>query len=378
MQKVSEDAGITAFIDKRGRSWNMASYTDMLCRTSSMQIFHQAKTNEYLAHGEDLVIVSSHSPTCDKCAPWNGKVLSLTGETPGYPTMEEAKAAGLFHPNCRHTYNLYIADDDYTGNDQQPKVGNGTNPEFASRGENTADEGIARERRGNEIDLKAVFKDVGDERMRAGLIRAFDKAPDGIKRKLERFIPFAEYYETAGRSFQSGDKVYINIEKALATAKMNYPNNRWDGDRLGHTLRHETGHYLDHRLGLKENRYTWSCSGEMDDAIMVDRKAFTGGGKAKGPLREAMAKAIGPGSDYYNHPAVSDIFCSMSKGWIRGFWGHAIGYYRGAGARVNAEVFAQLTSIYANNEQDAVEFLKKWFPNTVKVYEEKIKGEVGK
>lgn len=112
MQKVSEDAGITAFIDKRGRSWNMASYTDMLCRTSSMQIFHQAKTNEYLAHGEDLVIVTSHTPTCAKCAPWNGKILSLTGETPGFPTMDEARAAGLFHPNCRHTYGLYIEDDE--------------------------------------------------------------------------------------------------------------------------------------------------------------------------------------------------------------------------------------------------------------------------
>ncbi|MCR5336665.1 MAG: hypothetical protein K6E42_08990 [Synergistes sp.] len=111
MQKVSEDAGITAFIDKRGRSWSMASYTDMLCRTSTMQIYHQAKTNEFLAHGEDLVIVSSHTPTCDKCAPWNGKILSLTGETPGYPTMAEAEAAGLFHPNCRHTYGLYIEDD---------------------------------------------------------------------------------------------------------------------------------------------------------------------------------------------------------------------------------------------------------------------------
>ena len=112
MQKVSEDVGITAFIDKRGRSWNMASYTDMLCRTSSMQIFHQAKTNEYLAHGEDLVIVTSHTPTCAKCAPWNGRILSLTGETPGFPTMDEARAAGLFHPNCRHTYGLYIQEEE--------------------------------------------------------------------------------------------------------------------------------------------------------------------------------------------------------------------------------------------------------------------------
>ncbi len=29
-----------------------------------------------------------------------GEILSLTGKTPGYPTLEEAKTAGLFHPNC--------------------------------------------------------------------------------------------------------------------------------------------------------------------------------------------------------------------------------------------------------------------------------------
>ncbi|MEG1501987.1 MAG: phage minor capsid protein [Synergistaceae bacterium] len=71
------------------------------------------KTNEYLAHGEDLVIVTSHTTTCKKCSPWGGKILSLTGETKGYPTMEEAKASGLFHPNCRHTYSLWLEEDIY-------------------------------------------------------------------------------------------------------------------------------------------------------------------------------------------------------------------------------------------------------------------------
>src|SRR5690606_18083284 len=32
------------------------------------------------------------------CRPWEGKVLSLTGRTPGYSTVAEARAAGLFHP----------------------------------------------------------------------------------------------------------------------------------------------------------------------------------------------------------------------------------------------------------------------------------------
>lgn len=116
MQKISSDNGITAFIDKRGRKWNMATYCEMLARTSTAQIFHQGKTNEYLAHGEDLVIVTHHTPTCDKCAKWGGKVLSLTGETKGYPTIDEARAAGLFHPNCRHTYSLYMEFDDETDN----------------------------------------------------------------------------------------------------------------------------------------------------------------------------------------------------------------------------------------------------------------------
>jgi hypothetical protein len=34
--------------------------------------------------------------------------LSLTGKTPGYKTLEQAKNAGLFHPNCRHTLTGYI------------------------------------------------------------------------------------------------------------------------------------------------------------------------------------------------------------------------------------------------------------------------------
>ena len=116
MQKISAERGISAFIDKKGRSWTMATYCEMLTRTATAEIFHQAKMNEYLAHGEDLVLVTYHTPTCEKCSPWGGKVLSLTGETQGYPTMAEAKAAGLFHPNCRHTYSLYLKFEDGTDN----------------------------------------------------------------------------------------------------------------------------------------------------------------------------------------------------------------------------------------------------------------------
>jgi len=73
-----------------------------------MEAHLQGTANRLMEQDHDLVKVSSHLGACEKCQPWEGEVLSLTGKTPGYPTLEEARDAGLFHPNCRHAYGLYI------------------------------------------------------------------------------------------------------------------------------------------------------------------------------------------------------------------------------------------------------------------------------
>lgn len=100
--------GVTGFKDRTGRNWNMRTYTQMVARTTTMQAHLQGTANRLLENDYDLVKVSTHSGACELCIPWQGKVLSLTGRTPGYPTIYEAEAAGLFHPNCRHAYGLYI------------------------------------------------------------------------------------------------------------------------------------------------------------------------------------------------------------------------------------------------------------------------------
>lgn len=108
MMRLAEKGGLISFIDSAGRSWNMGSYVEMLSRTTLMQVHNAATWNEFAEHGEDLIQISYHTPTCEMCAPWNGKVLSLTGKTPGYPTLAEAEGAGLFHPNCRHASSLFL------------------------------------------------------------------------------------------------------------------------------------------------------------------------------------------------------------------------------------------------------------------------------
>ena len=99
--------GIESFTDKRGRAWNLRTYADMVAQTTTMEAELQGTVNRTLEAGMDLVKVSDHQEECELCRPWEGRVLSLTGATAGYPTLEEAKAAGLFHPRCLHALTPY-------------------------------------------------------------------------------------------------------------------------------------------------------------------------------------------------------------------------------------------------------------------------------
>lgn len=104
------EQGVTGFKDKRGRQWNMTSYTEMVSRTTLMEVHLEGTANRLLERGHDLVKVSRHSNPCRLCQPWEGKTLSLTGKTEGYPTLEQARSAKMFHPNCRHAYSLFLPD----------------------------------------------------------------------------------------------------------------------------------------------------------------------------------------------------------------------------------------------------------------------------
>jgi len=102
------ERGVTGFKDRSGKMWNMRTYTEMVARTTTQQAHTEGTLNRLSEQGHDLIIVSRHKSPCSLCAPWEGKVLSITGKTKGYPTFEEAKSAGLMHPNCRHAVSLYI------------------------------------------------------------------------------------------------------------------------------------------------------------------------------------------------------------------------------------------------------------------------------
>ncbi len=98
--------GITGFVDKAGHNWNMRRYAKVLAQETTNGAFRQGTINRFQEHGHDLVRISSHSGSCPKCTPWQNRTLSLSGNTPGHPTLAEAQGAGLLHVGCLHVISL--------------------------------------------------------------------------------------------------------------------------------------------------------------------------------------------------------------------------------------------------------------------------------
>lgn len=103
-----QEQGLASMVDKKGRRWQLDNYAKMLFRTKAVESRNVGLINRMAENDYDLVQVSQHQGSCPLCSPWEGKVLSITGKTKGYPTYRDAVDGGLFHPNCRHAINTMI------------------------------------------------------------------------------------------------------------------------------------------------------------------------------------------------------------------------------------------------------------------------------
>lgn len=115
------DKGISAFVDSQGRQWQIASYAEMATRTATNNALREGRLEGLANNGRDLIIVSSVPNPSDLCAPYERKVLSITGKTSGYTPLQEAKEQGLFHPNCRHSFTRYVPGETIIGDTDAQK-----------------------------------------------------------------------------------------------------------------------------------------------------------------------------------------------------------------------------------------------------------------
>lgn len=99
-----QEKGITFFTDKIGRKTPIEKYIRMRVFTDIVTIQRTSYFVRAIQYGVDLVRIVHLNihPTCELCAPFEGKILSINGDESGYMTIEQAENYGLFHPNCDH------------------------------------------------------------------------------------------------------------------------------------------------------------------------------------------------------------------------------------------------------------------------------------
>ncbi len=100
--------GIQSVVYRNGRRVSIEAYSEMVGRTMSGHAAVQASLNRYEEYGYDLVRVSAHFRACELCVPWEGAVLSQSGKSGQYPSLDEAVGAGLWHPNCAHDVSAFF------------------------------------------------------------------------------------------------------------------------------------------------------------------------------------------------------------------------------------------------------------------------------
>lgn len=122
------------FIDKAGTKWPLKSYFNTLARTELMTAARASYDDKVTDEGFDVMKLTTSGHCCEACARFEGELFSLTGATKGLPTKQDLIDAGVFHPNCTHSYSVvpdYIRERNYN-HDGTPKRKNGDTPAKSS------------------------------------------------------------------------------------------------------------------------------------------------------------------------------------------------------------------------------------------------------
>ena len=105
MRRDLEERGVTGFVDRRGARWTLSNYARMALTTTTSEAANRGVADAVKATGRDLVRVSDHhckhhpSDPTNPCRVFEGKMLSLTGRTPGVPVLLTLPP---WHPFCEH------------------------------------------------------------------------------------------------------------------------------------------------------------------------------------------------------------------------------------------------------------------------------------
>ncbi|WP_054704730.1 phage minor capsid protein [Bacillus sp. JCM 19041] len=104
------DKGIPALV-KNGRNHSVEGYLNTVIRTTTNSVTNDMQDARMDEHDVDLVEISEHMGARTKCAPYQGRIFSRSGNSTKYPALASTSMGepdGLFGFNCRHVKYAYV------------------------------------------------------------------------------------------------------------------------------------------------------------------------------------------------------------------------------------------------------------------------------
>lgn len=411
-------AGITCIEYKDGRRVNIADYTEMALRTAATRAKLQGDAAQRAELGVDTVLVSQYGGCSETCLPWQGRVYiddvfgAFNGERSGdqghsangkwYPLLSVAVQNGLFHPNCRHTLSTW-----YEGVSTKPRpldaavVRNNAQLEQQQR----ALERKLRQAKRLEIGCtdpanakkytqrrKAAQKELREFvdahpdvlrrapwKEKAYVTAISDEKKDAIKKigsgPVEKSIPERVSLETKMENYRSfltsvPDEYKIYLEYGANNAEYietdregfvfgmswrsgclyyNPENPEFAAGNFGIMNTHELSHWVD---------YHFVRSDQSDEFIAAIKQA-------KKTVEDRHEDFIRYCEENDREGFLSDILSGFCQGEFIFPYRHSTDYWNDTPEAVPCETFANLFSLFAFNNKEQINFLKKNFPDVV-------------
>lgn len=225
--------------------------------------------------------------------------------------------------------------------------------------------------------------------------RGYKEAGDESRESNENTELDSEFYEkipvwrrsAVEKAFENSDSQYIEfVDKYKDNLKVGFAqenegsfyrdnkvfmNEKYDDDEYAEVFPHELGHYLDEQQGWYSQRT------EYIDAVNTDAL-----NSMEDQRRQEMLDELFAGDVCYNRH-VSDILSSMGMNnadVVKRYWDEGVPYYQHSTEylcyknRRQNEIYADMMACRAENNQETLDFLKKYFPHT---YEETMKSMEG-
>jgi hypothetical protein len=182
--------GITCIEYKNGARVNIDDYVQMALRSAATRSYLQGEAKRRAELGIDTVLVSQYGACSKTCLPWQGRVYiddvfgEYHGEISGdrgrssngkwYPLLSVAVAAGLFHPNCRHSLSTW-----YEGISRLPDP-----MDTGKIAENSA---LERQQRILESKIR-TYKRMAEGLQQPALVKEYKRKASATQKELREFI----------------------------------------------------------------------------------------------------------------------------------------------------------------------------------------------